>query len=123
MRLAEGSPSRNQGHEASRLVSRIIDYLSHHYREEISLDALAERFFVSKYHLSHQFSQSVGTSVYRYVLLKRLQHARQLLLDGGSPSEACRESGFQDYANFYRSFRSVYGISPQDAARHDNTSQ
>lgn len=87
-------------------------------REEISLDALVELFFVSKYHLSHQFSQSVGTSVYRYVLLKRLQHARRLLLEGRSPGEACRGSGFQDYANFYRSFRAVYGISPQDACRH-----
>ena len=58
----------------------------------------------------------MGTSVYRYVLLKRLQHARQLLLDGASPGEASRESGFADYPNFYRSFRAVYGLSPQEAA-------
>ena len=115
LRLAERSAPESAGQEQSPLVSQIVDYLAAHYREEISLDALAERFFVSKYHLSHTFSRSVGTGVYRYVLLKRLQHARQMLLDGRSSGEACRDSGFQDYANFYRSFRAVYGISPQDA--------
>ena len=118
LRLSEESSAEPEGSEPSPLVSRLLEFLSVHYREEISLDALADVFFVSKYHLSHQFSHSVGTSVYRYVLLKRLQHARQMLMNGSGPGEACRESGFQDYANFYRSFRSVYGISPQDACLH-----
>lgn len=116
-RLAAGGPSEAEARKASPPISQLADFLNLHYRETISLDALAERFFVSKYYLSHQFRQSAGTSVYRYVLLKRLQHARQMLLDGRSPGEACRESGFQDYANFYRSFRAVYGISPQAAAQ------
>lgn len=115
-RLTEGAPA-DAAQGESPLTARIVDYLGAHYREEISLDALAERFYVSKYHLSHQFSRAVGTSVYRYILLKRLQHAKELLSEGKNPGEACRESGFQDYANFYRSFRAVYGISPQDAVR------
>ena len=82
LRLAEGRVPEEGAQESPPLVSQVVDYLGAHYREELSLDALAERFFVSKYHLSHLFSRSVGTSVYRYVLLKRLQNARQLLLDG-----------------------------------------
>ncbi len=117
LRLAEGSGPPETEENESALIARIVRYLNAHFREEISLDALAERFFVSKYHLSHQFSRSVGTSVYRYILLKRLQHAKVLLTEGIGPGEASRESGFQDYANFYRSFRAVYGLSPQDAAR------
>ena len=99
------------------LIAEVLRYLGEHYREELSLDAVADRFYVSKYYLAHLFSGCVGTSMYRYILLKRLQHARQLLLEGQSPGEACRASGFQDYANFYRSFRAVYGLSPQAAAR------
>ena len=98
------------------LISRVLEYIGEHFRETLDLDMLAERFFVSKYYLSHLFSSSVGTSLYRYILLKRLQHAKALLAEGVSPGEACRESGFQDYANFYRSFRSVYGLSPQNAS-------
>lgn len=117
LRMAESGASDVEKRETSPLISQVVEYLSLHYRDEISLDALAEHFFVSKYHLSHQFSRFVGTSVYRYILLKRLQHAKELLSDGISAGEACRQSGFQDYANFYRSFRSVYGISPQNAAK------
>ncbi len=118
LRLAEGGAlTADTEREASPLIAQVMRYLGEHYREEISLDELAERFYVSKYHLSHQFSSSVGTGLYRYVLLKRLQYAKEQLSHGKTPGDACRESGFQDYANFYRSFRAVYGLSPQEAAR------
>ncbi len=100
---------------APDLVREALHYIGDHFREEMSLESLAARFFVSKYHLSHLFRSTVGVSLYRYILLKRLQHARQLLLEGEAPGEAGRESGFQDYTNFYRAFRQVYGISPQEA--------
>ena len=48
-------------------------------------------------------------------MLKRLQHARQMLAEGMSPGEVFRSCGFHDYANFYRAFRDVYGISPNEA--------
>lgn len=117
LRLEKEGATGNEEQSESPLIARIVDYLGAHFREELSLDALAERFYVSKYHLSHQFSRAVGTSVYRYILLKRLQHAKELLSEGVSPGEACRKSGFKDYANFYRSFREVYALSPQDAAK------
>ena len=115
IRLTEEQPAEAELAGEAPLVSRVLGYIGEHYREELRLDELAARFYVSKYYLAHSFRQSVGTSVYHYVLLKRLQHARQLLSEGRGPGEACRESGFQDYANFYRSFRQIYGISPQEA--------
>ena len=116
MRLTEGQPDETDPSYEPPLISRVLAYINDHYREELRLENLAARFFVSKYYLSHLFRRSVGTSVYHYVLLKRLQHARQLLAEGRSPGEACQTCGFLDYANFYRSFRQIYGISPQDAA-------
>ena len=49
-----------------------MQYLGEHFREDLSLDAAAERFFVSKHPLSRLFSSSVGTSMYRYIRRKRL---------------------------------------------------
>lgn len=115
-RLTEGQTREVDDAADAPLVSVLLAYINSHYQEEIRLEDLAARFFVSKYHLSHLFRRSVGTSVYHYVLLKRLQHARQMLAEGHSPGAACQSCGFQDYANFYRSFRQIYGISPQDAA-------
>ncbi len=116
LRLAAGSDEAGEARQSSPLIESVLHYIGEHYREEISLDELAERFYVSKYHLSHLFRQTVGVSVYRYILLKRLQHARQLLSEGVSPGSAGRASGFPEYSGFYRAFRQVYGTSPGEAA-------
>ena len=97
----------------SRTVAQVIDYISLNYAEPLSLDALAERFYVSKYHLSHEFQRQVGTSVYRYIQKKRLQIARHLLSQGHKPNLVYTQCGFRDYAGFYRAFRGEYGISPR----------
>lgn len=99
--------------QVSRAVSQVVDYVNLHYGDSLSLDALAERFFVSKYHLSHEFNRQVGTSVYRYIQKKRLLIARQLLAQGQRPNEVYLPCGFSDYAGFYRAFKAEYGIGPR----------
>jgi len=95
------------------LISRVLTYINEHCCENLSLDDLAERFYVSKYHLSHEFHQAVGTSLYHYIILKRLLQAKQMLSIGISPGLVSHNCGFGDYANFYRAFKSEYGISPR----------
>ena len=102
-----------ESEESSPLVSQVLGFIGEHYNEELSLDDLASRFYVSKYHLSHEFSRVVGTSVYRYIMLKRLLIARQMLMDGGAPGTVYSSCGFGDYANFYRAFKDEYGVSPK----------
>ena len=105
-----------QQEETSPLVSQVLSYIGEHYNEELSLEGLAQRFYVSKYHLSHEFSRIVGTSVYRYIMMKRLLIAKQMLMGGVSPGVVYSNCGFGDYANFYRAFKAQYGISPRDYA-------
>lgn len=113
-RMSPGTaPKRTAPQPTPELVSQVLAYIAAHYREKISLQQLADHFYVSKYHLSHAFSAQVGTSIYRYILLKRLLSAREMISDGISPSEACQSCGFQDYANFYRVFKAEYGVSPK----------
>ncbi len=94
------------------LVAQVLSYIGEHYAESLSLDSLSEVFYTSKYHLSHRFKEETGTSLYQYILYKRLAAARQLLIDGVQPAEAAERSGFTDYTTFYRAFRSRYGCSP-----------
>lgn len=100
----------------NRAVMQVMDYVNIHYAEPLSLDMLAEQFFVSKYHLSHEFNRQVGTSVYHYIQKKRLLIARQLLAQGKKPSTVHSACGFSDYTGFYRAFKSEYGISPREYA-------
>ena len=101
----------------NRAVAQVIDYVNQNYGGPLSLDLLAERFYLSKYHLSHEFQRQVGTGVYHYIQKKRLQIARQLLAQGEKPSRVYGLCGFGDYAGFYRAFKAEYGIAPREYAQ------
>ncbi len=114
-RLALRSPHRHEVKDKSGpVVSNVLSYINEHYSEDLSLDLLAGKFFISKYHLSHEFNRLVGTSVYRYIIQKRLVIAKQMLSDGMPPTDVYQLCGFGDYANFYRAFKSEYHISPKE---------
>ena len=90
----------------------MLHYISRHVNEELTLDGLAERFYVCKYHLSHTFTKEVGVSLHRYITLRRLLMARQLLSTGMAAGQVSSTCGFSDYTSFYRAFKAEYGISP-----------
>lgn len=98
----------------SDVVEKVLTYIGEHLSEPLTLERIAEQFFISKYYLSHAFSKEVGVSVYRYILLRRLMMARQLLQAGEPAGQVCRSCGFSDYTSFYRAFKSEYGISPRE---------
>lgn len=103
-----------QTRHLSELVEKVLQFIGENLAEPMTLESIAEHFFISKYYLSHTFSREVGVSVYRYVLLRRLLVARQLLAAGEPAGQVCRNSGFSDYTSFYRAFKSEYGISPRE---------
>lgn len=99
------------------LVTNVIRYINTHLSEPLSIAGLCEEFFVSKAHLNRKFRLSAGSSVWDYIINKRLLLARDLLREGNSPSEACAKSGFSDYSSFYRMFNRQFEISPQGYIR------
>jgi AraC-like DNA-binding protein len=100
----------------SPIIPEVLTYINHHYCEKISLASIADEFFISKYYLSHAFNSVVGTSVNRYITLKRLINAKQMLSNGIKPTTAAIHCGFNDYAGFYRAFTAEYGITPKQFA-------
>lgn len=104
------------GEAASAPVRKALQYIAEHLSGELSLELVAAACYVSKYHLSHAFSREVGVSLYRYVMLRRLLLARQLLAEGEPAGQVCQSCGFSDYAGFYRAFKAEYGISPREFA-------
>ena len=118
-RLAlSGEAFQNEKYRTPTFIADILSYISEHYSEDLSLDRLSNHFFVSKYYLSHEFKKAVGTSVHRYITLKRLSFAHELLSRGVSPSEAGIMCGFGDYTTFFRAFKSEYEISPSECYKN-----
>ncbi len=111
LRAGQGPENREN---TDSTVYRILTYINDHYNEELNLDFLANKFFISKYHLSREFGRVVGTSVHRYILQKRLIMARQMMAAGRPTSEVYQHCGFGDYSNFYRAFKKEYQISPRE---------
>ena len=113
-RLALKQRGENPVAAPDSTVYSVLGYINEHYSETLSLDDLANRFFISKYHLAREFQRLVGTSVHRYIVQKRLVMAKQMLSQGMPSSEVYQHCGFGDYSNFYRAFKAEYQISPKD---------
>lgn len=106
---AEGRVISHTDHE---LGARVAKYLNANIERNISLDRLASRFFVSKYHLCRAFKKYSGASVHSYINHKRIMYAKQLIESGESASGASERVGFGDYSAFYRAYVRIVGKSP-----------
>jgi len=110
-------------HIKNKLLDKTIDYITENIQQDLSLDKLADHFFISKYYLAHHFKKNTGISLHQYIKYKRLLIARSLLRDGLSVTETCGMSGFCDYNNFIRSFKQMYGITPKAFTKSEVYSQ
>lgn len=100
--------------EATRdaLEYRIVQYINNNIREPLTLDQICEEFFISKVQLCRLFRKTTATTVWKYITVKRLILARQLLEQGESPTKLYSKCGFNDYSTFYRAYVKHYGCAP-----------
>ena len=96
------------------LYEQVMAYIDENPEQDITLDSLAERFYVSKYHIAHSFKEKLGVSVHQYLIKKRLAACRDAILMNEKISEVCLAYGFKDYPSFFKAFRKEYGMSPKE---------
>ena len=95
------------------LLFQVIRHINEHLSEPLSLDALCERFYISKPQLCRSFKRTTGASVGEYITAKRLLQAQSMLRAGSPPTQVCTACGFNDYSAFYRAYRKHFGVSPK----------
>lgn len=94
---------------------KIIDYINEHLVEEISIDVLAEHFYLSRFYLMHFFKEETGYTIGNYITEKRLLLAKNLVQNGSTTTEACFQSGFKNYSTFSRAFKKAFNTIPSNA--------
>lgn len=97
---------------SNTVINNIMEYLNHHFTENLSIDWVAEKFSLSNSYLSHLFKEHVGISLWSYVIIKRINLFNKLISKDGSIEENCYKVGFQNYSNFFRLYKKYMRMTP-----------
>ncbi len=106
-----------QSETGEKLITRMVNYINDNISEQFRLEELAEKFFISKYHLGHIFKKYTGMPVMEYIIRKRVVMAQQLMAEGCQASTAAAMCGFNDYSAFYRAYIKYIGAKPSEETK------
>ena len=102
----------------SKPVSMAVEYIRRNYKNDISLEDIAEHAQVSSHYICSLFKKEIGMNVSKYVMEYRISKAKTLLMTTNMKSyEVAVETGFANESYFSRSFKKVTGFSPSDFRR------
>ncbi len=100
-------------HSSSLLARQLKEQIELNYRESVRLEELCRHLRTSLSNASHAFSKCFGLSPIAYRNQLRLHQAVLLMaIDDHAVTDACYESGFEDFSRFYRNFRTHLGVKP-----------
>ena len=122
-RLALGMPRRrgrgDARTEGTGQITRITRYIAQHYREPLSVDAIAAHACLHPTYLMGMFKKLCGVSVWEYLTRLRVSHAQRLLITSDMKVlDVAMESGFSSVAPFYAAFAAhTRGIRPLNYRR------
>jgi len=95
-------------------LKRAIEYIHEHIGEGFSLETLASVVGISQFHFARMFKQSTGLTPHQYLVEKRLERAKKLLVDSElTISDIAYSCGFASQSHLTRLFRQHLNITPK----------
>lgn len=111
--LFEKRLQKNTSPQNETLAFQLVKYVNMNLNSEISIDELCKNFYISKAQLCRIFKKATGTTIWKYISVKRLIYARSQIQSGQKPTCVYNKCGFNDYSSFYRSYVKKFGHSPK----------
>ena len=103
------------GVKAKIAVQQVKAYVDEHYREKLTLESVAERFFINKYYLARLFKDQYGVTLNAYVQRVRITHAKRMLRFTDEKIENIGiKCGVGESSYFSRICKKVEGLSPRE---------
>lgn len=98
--------------ENYRRLSAAKDFIDEEFTTDISVENLTQIACMSKFNFIRLFKLSFGISPYRYLLSRRLNYAKALILNGEKVTEVAFKTGFADVAAFSKAFKAQFSVAP-----------
>ena len=103
-----------EGGLSDRLLLKAIEYINGNLSQSIKLEDLANQVGISKFHFSRLFKKSMGISPHQYLIQRRIELAKQLLVEADRAiSDVALECGFNSHAHLGKYFRQFTGMTPK----------
>lgn len=100
------------GRDAAVLADRLRQLLDARVVEGLTLREAAARLHAHPTHLVRTFSRAYGIAPHQYLIARRVDRARRMLLDGVPPRTAAVAAGFYDQSHLTRHFKRIVGVAP-----------
>ena len=101
-------------------IDQILLYISNHLDEDLGIDKLAAKVYLSEGYLSLSFKRKTGMTISRYIKKCRMEKAKELLRTTNMKlGEICDTLGFSSVCYFCQSFREYCGISPDKYRKNE----
>lgn len=106
--------------DADPVISEAIEYINNNLDEDLSVEVLTDRYFLSKSRFINRFKKITGYTPHQYIIDKRIIKCAQLIKAGAYAADAAAAYGFTEYSSFYRAFVKEYGVSPRSYSKEEN---
>ena len=113
--LAPRRPGRGRDGVLPRgRLRAVVEYIEEHLDAGLTLEQMAAVAHLSTYHFARQFKAATGLPPHQYVIMRRVERAKQLLQTGGdfSLAEVAVHAGFSDQSQFSHHFKRLVGVTP-----------
>jgi AraC family transcriptional regulator len=102
-------------------VHKALWFIESHFRQELTLEEVADAGGVSRFHMSRVFAITMGYSIMRYVRGRRLTEAARALVKGAPDIlDVALDVGYGSHEAFTRAFREQFGLTPEAVRAQGN---
>lgn len=111
----EAEASKHESVSSSFIVKNALKYIEENYTQKLTLCEVAEKTYVSQWHLSKLLNRHTGQSFSDILNHVRIEHAKELLKDPALRiGDISEQVGFLDLAHFSRVFKKQEGVSANE---------